>query len=176
MQRKVRSLFGATAVALTAATVALAAPASAATRTPSVATLVARCTTLHALPGTTPRAAMFAQLQCIRRTAGLPAFRASTPIADVARRWSAQMAGADGLEHNPDLSTQLAAVDPRWSEAGEVIGYGGAGTGQVSRLVAAWLRSPHHRALLLDPHLRVIGIGLATGHGQLWGTVDLADA
>lgn len=167
--------FAAAGLGLAATTVLLAAPAGAATRTPSVATLVARCTTQHVAPGTTARVAMFRELQCVRRTAGLPAFAQSSSIGGVAKRWSAAMASSDLLHHNPDLVTQAAAVDNRWQIVGEVIGFSTVGAGQVNRVVAAWLRSPVHRAVLLDPHLKVVGIGLVSSGGRFWATVDLVD-
>jgi uncharacterized protein YkwD len=118
---------------------------------------------------------MFAELQCVRRTAGLPTFTGSASIALVANAWSWVMANGTGLNHNPYLTYMLTKVDPRWMDAGEVVGVTTAGTGQVSRIVASWLRSDEHRAELLDPHLRIIGIGMCYGAGQLWTTVDLVD-
>lgn len=168
-------LFAAAGLGLIATTVLLAAPARAATHSPSVATLIARCTTQHVAPSTAPRTAMFRQLQCVRRTAGLPAFAQSSSIGGVAKRWSAAMASNDLLEHNPDLIDQAAAVDTRWQLVGEVIGFSSVGAGQVNRVVAAWLRSPVHRALLLDPRLKVVGIGLKSSGGRFWATLDLVD-
>ena len=160
---------------LAVTTVLLAAPAGAATRGPSVATLLARCTTQPVAAGTAPRTAMFRELQCIRRTAGLHAFAQSSSIGGVAKQWSAAMASNDLLHHNPDLVDQAAAVDTRWQLVGEVIGFSTVGAGQVNRVVAAWLRSPVHRALLLDPRLKVVGIGLLSSGGRFWATVDLVD-
>lgn len=173
-----RSALRGTAVVLvaTAATsVAVAMPAAATTRKPSVATLIARCTTARPAPGTTVRGAMFAQLQCIRRTAHLHRFSPSAPVAGVARRWSATMAAGAGLTHNPDMPAQVGAADSRWLDAGEIIGCTAAGPAEVGTVVTEWLRSPHHRSVLLDPSLTVVGIGVATADGTLWATVDLVD-
>ena len=83
---------------------------------------------------------------------------------------------------NPLLTSDLTTITKPNGQVGgpnaghsTTIGYTTAGKGQVSRVVTAWLISPRHRALLLDPHLKVVGIGLANGSGNLWATVDLLD-
>jgi uncharacterized protein YkwD len=163
-------------VGATAAVALASSPAAAATHTQNVAALVSRCTSASVAAGTTTaRAAMFKQLSCVRSTAGLPAFRLSLPISGVARQWSGAMATADALEHNPNLAQAASAVDPRWLQVGEVIGTKSAGTNQTGAIVAAWLHSPEHRAELLDPQLRVVGVGLMRSGPALWATVDLVD-
>jgi uncharacterized protein YkwD len=46
---------------------------------------------------------------------------------------------------------------------GENIGEAAGAGATADMIVAAWLASPGHRANLLDPHFRVVGIGIADG-------------
>jgi uncharacterized protein YkwD len=45
------------------------------------------------------------------------------------------------------------------SEAGETLACGSS----VTQLVRLWMNSPPHRAILLDPRLRFIGVGIRAG-------------
>jgi len=61
---------------------------------------------------------------------------------------------------------------------GEVIACGAGLAGRPQAIVDAWLESPAHRAILLDPHWRDIGAGRARGmfrglSGAAIFTVDL---
>jgi uncharacterized protein YkwD len=50
----------------------------------------------------------------------------------------------------------------RWY-AGEVLAWGSAELGAPAAIVAAWMRSPPHRRILLGRVYRDIGVGIATG-------------
>lgn len=55
----------------------------------------------------------------------------------------------------------------------EIIGTG-ARTGQITR---AWMSSPPHRRLLLDPNMRVAGVGVSCdGAGRMWAVVQFVKA
>lgn len=86
-----------------------------------------------------------------------------------AARWMAQdMADHDYLDHTDHLGR---SIDPRFPSFGyedyESISENIAG-GQASpaEAVADWMKSPGHRANLLDPHLREIGVGCATNRSS----------
>ena len=77
---------------------------------------------------------------------------------DVARRWSVVLATQDGLSHNPNIATDLErAGSPSWTALAENVGMGPAG--DPDTIFTAYMNSPHHRANILDPAMRYIGIG-----------------
>jgi uncharacterized protein YkwD len=54
-------------------------------------------------------------------------------------------------------------------EIGENIAWGSGRLGTPSAIVAGWMRSPGHRANILDPHYRDTGVGVSGHLGQLAG-------
>lgn len=75
------------------------------------------------------------------------------------------------FEHNsPDgrtpfqrmLSTRYVPKGASWT-LGENIGWGSLSLAQPDALVRAWMKSPGHRANILNPQFREIGIGIAVG-------------
>jgi uncharacterized protein YkwD len=100
---------------------------------------------------------------------------------DVARRWSATMAGSASLRHNPSLVANMAAAgSARWTRMAENVGYGSAC--DPRQLFDAYMASPPHRANILDPAMRYVGMGAlmrpASGWpcGQVWNTMDFVNA
>lgn len=118
-----------------------------------------------------------AQVNRVRARAGCPALRVDAALRTAARRHSALMARQRTLSHRlpgeATLQRRIAAA-----------GYGGAtmlgevvavGPRSAYAVVAGWLRSPPHRAILLDCRFRHVGAGLAVdGRGRHWWTVDVA--
>jgi uncharacterized protein YkwD len=49
------------------------------------------------------------------------------------------------------------------------------GRGLPSRVIRAWLSSPPHRAALLDPRFRRIGVGNRSARGGVFITADLSN-
>ena len=152
------------------ATFAVATPAHA---EPNPDQLVAKCTNLKVAG--TPQALMLAEMNCARKIAGAPALRGFKPIGGVASAWSAHMAQTQQLAHNLARASQINAVDPRWQHLGEVVGATSAAAGQVDRIVAQWFTSSVHRHVILNPTLRIVGVGLKPGAGWVWATCDFVD-
>jgi uncharacterized protein YkwD len=71
------------------------------------------------------------------------------------------MAEAGRLWH-ADIPSLLQGI--RWRAAGEVVG----AAATARDLVRAWLQSPEHRAVLLRPDVRRLGIGAVRRRGFLW--------
>jgi uncharacterized protein YkwD len=94
-------------------------------------------------------------------------------LANVARGWTAGMAAAHSLSHNPSLVDQVNAfVTNQWQRIGENVGYGGT----VAGLHNAFMNSPGHRANVLGDYNRV-GIGVVRdGAGTIWVTLDFVKA
>lgn len=115
-----------------------------------------------------------------RAEAGVAPLRPAAGTTDVARRWSARLARQGALEHNPGLAAELRAAGSTGSRLlGEDVGV--TADGAVDGLFATYLASPHHRAVLLAPSARWVGVGTAhdqTPHDQartLWTTIDVVD-
>ncbi len=60
-----------------------------------------------------------------------------------------------------------AAGDARWGFLGENVA---AGQPTPERVVAAWMASPTHRAVLLNPEFTLLGVGRTVGgpYGTYW--------
>jgi uncharacterized protein YkwD len=89
--------------------------------------------------------------------------------------------------HSEQMASQLVAAHGTWGErlgrfsgvqtVGEVIGWvGGSERRQPGRIVAMWMRSPVHRAVLLSHRFGRIGVGrqAAPRAGVTFFTVDVA--
>lgn len=72
------------------------------------------------------------------------------------------------------LATRLARA-ARVQPIGEVVYFSGRGA-RSAAIVRAWMDSPPHRAVLLHPDFGRAGIGIRTGRGGLYATVDVAAA
>ena len=102
---------------------------------------------------------------------GLAALSISNELAASAERYAHVMAGVGGISHTgPDgstLSTRNEAAGYRsWSWMGENVA---AGQTSPERVVAAWMNSPGHRANILSPKAREIGVGHAHTGGNKYG-------
>ncbi len=74
----------------------------------------------------------------------------------VAAEWSRHLAAFDLFEHR-SMTVVLDRCNARY--AGETLG---RGTMRPRKLVRMWMQSPGHRAILLSPKPRRIGVGAAT--------------
>jgi uncharacterized protein YkwD len=127
-------------------------------------------------------AAMLDLVNGARADAGLQPLQPAADIATVAEAWSAAMAVADELEHNPDHPEQIccwtsvaenvAFSDPhRWWRPGDPL------LRLTEELHLALLDSPGHRANLLEPTFDEIGIGVHVHtDGSVWITQNFRRA
>ncbi len=99
-------------------------------------------------------------LNASRRQYGRRSLSRSTELNSVARSWARYMASRNKLAHNPRLTRQVR----NWRFVGENVGVGSS----TSSLHAALMRSPGHRANILDRDYTQSGIGVAYGHGRMW--------
>jgi len=98
----------------------------------------------------------FGQFNDERSARGLAPFQRNQQLEATAIRWSSEMASGQGLQHS---SEGLA----------EIIGYGGW-SGQIT---VAFMNSPSHRNLVVDPNLGQIGIGVVCDENdRLWATAQ----
>jgi uncharacterized protein YkwD len=149
-----------------AAAAASSSPAAAATKT---------CAHASVSPAhLTTRAATHA-LQClindVRRAHGLRPVRAERHLHAAARRHSTDMAVHDFFAHDSPRSGSMQARVARagylrsvrsWS-LGEALAWGAARAGAPRAILRGLLNSPPHRAILLNPAFRDVGVGVAHG-------------
>lgn len=131
---------------------------------------------------TTDPAALAASLSDMidgaRAQEGLDGLHRDPALAEIALDWSAVMAAADGLSHNPDAS---AAYDAEWTRFAENVGQalvpGADPAAVIERLHDAFMQSSGHRANVLASDYTVIGTGVVVAEdGRVWVTVNFADA
>jgi len=107
----------------------------------------------------------------VRRQHHLRAVRASRSLGLAARRHADDMAGHDYFAHDsPGGSTMESRIrrsgylrrGREWW-LGEALAWGKARFGAPQAILRSLLASPPHRAILLDPGFRDLGIGVARG-------------
>jgi uncharacterized protein YkwD/stress response protein SCP2 len=112
-----------------------------------------------------------------RAQAGLVTLTVDARLAAAAQAHSRDMVARDFFAHeNPDgasVADRVRAAGYAYAVVAENIAAGQRTAGEV---VEGWMNSPGHRANILNPALRQIGIGYATGSGygtywtQVFGT------
>jgi uncharacterized protein YkwD len=149
------------------AVVALAAPAG--------ARAGGGCRDADALPGRVSQARLRAAVLCLmnaeRSAHGLKRLRANPALSRAARAYARQMVRRHFFDHtSPGGSTMMSRIrstDYVRGAASLTVGENlawGAGTWATPRvIVRAWMRSREHRANVLDPEFRDVGIGVAGG-------------
>jgi uncharacterized protein YkwD len=103
-----------------------------------------------------------------RLSQGLGALRHDESLALAARRFSGAMVRQRFFDHvSPDGSTlgsRLRAAGVRMAGGvGETIGWGSGAQARPAAIVAAWMASPPHRAIILDGSFGAVGLGVAPG-------------
>jgi uncharacterized protein YkwD len=97
-------------------------------------------------------------------------------LAQAARQHSQRMAQLNKLSHQlpgeEELGRRLVRAGARFSAAAENVALGPSAIG----LHTQWMNSPPHRENLLDPDLDSIGIGVAQGYRETFGTEDFSRA
>lgn len=170
-----------TAASWAAATVAAlttASPAAAAAAVPGTATQVRRAAVAAVPTGWAARRAgdldgqLLAGVNAARRRAHLAPLVHDRRLTAAARIWSLQMVQTAQLSHDPGLAGRLTGG----ARVAQTVGTTLAVAPRVAArdLLAAYLASPRHRAILLDPRLRRVGVASVQGaDGSWWDTVEL---
>jgi len=103
-----------------------------------------------------------------RSRAGVAPLRENERLAHAAQLQSEQMGAASRMDHvlrdarYPNPADRLAAADYEWQAYGENVAMGQRSAEEV---VTAWMKSPSHRANILDPRYTELGIGYAVDAG-----------
>jgi uncharacterized protein YkwD len=117
------------------------------------------------------RAATLHALNAVRAAHGERPLVVDRRLVRAARRHSREMVVRRYFAHeSPDgarFSARIAATGwmprrHRWY-VGETLAWGWGERAEPAIVVAAWLRSPSHRRVVLDPRYRRVGIGIVHG-------------
>jgi uncharacterized protein YkwD len=103
-------------------------------------------------------------LNDVRRANGLAPLRASDSLGRSSGEYARKMLRHDFFGHGPSID-----VAGGFRSAGETLAYHTGWNAQPRRTIARWMNSPGHRAVLLSPRFRWVGMGLA--RGRLAGAV-----
>jgi uncharacterized protein YkwD len=168
MRRPARLL--ATAVAAAAPILGVVAPAAMTTTTAAASEQNVDSVRLNGY-----EAALAMKINNVRRANGLRALVVVPGATDVARRWAWRLAGVQALSHNPNLVSAIAhAGSSAWTEIAENVGEGSAS--DPTSLFNAYMASPPHKANILDPQARYLGVGVVERNGLAWNTLDFTNA
>jgi uncharacterized protein YkwD len=118
-----------------------------------------------ALAGWAPRRDMLTWMNAARRDHGAVALDRVWVLRHMADEHSRDMARRGRIFHTADLGSQLRRVS--WRVAGENVGVGQ----KLRSLYGAFMQSDAHRANILGPSFRRVGIGVHRANGFLWITL-----
>jgi uncharacterized protein YkwD len=138
----------------------LAALVAALALTTSGLTAVATAPTASAASTSSAEQQFSSLLNASRRQYGRASLSRRSDLDAVARAWARSMASRNKLSHNPQLTRQVRG----WRYVGENVGVGPSS----STLHQALMKSPGHRANILDRDFTQSGIGVAYGRGRMW--------
>jgi uncharacterized protein YkwD len=139
------------------------------------AATAASCARAGALPGQATRAQLARAILCVsnaeRRGHGLGELRLNPLLSTAARRHSVEMVRRGYFAHtgpSGDTFVQRIRAAGYLSSAntwlvGENLAWGWGAGASPGGIVAAWMRSPEHRKILLRPYYREVGVGVAPG-------------
>ena len=113
-----------------------------------------------------------------RVAAGVSRLSASVEMQTIARLHSHNMVAhaffshTDQAERNPFDRMRTYYPELRWCAAGENIAYnyGDSPAAVAGNLMTAWLRSPGHRANMLNARFRHMGVGVVQADGYYYAT------
>jgi uncharacterized protein YkwD len=148
---------------------ALAVPAESPAKSPV-------CTEAQSLPADAGTATATTATLCLinreRTSRGLVGLRANGTLAKAARTHAADMVANRYFSHDTlsgvDFFTRVKAAGYRARPSagllvGENLAWGSGVLASPEQIVRAWMRSPGHRANILRPGFREIGLGVVSG-------------
>jgi uncharacterized protein YkwD len=148
---------------------------------PAAAPASERCQDAGAMPGQVSqdrvRDATLCLLNVERGARGLARLRAEPALDRAAGSYAREMVRGRFFDHtSPSGSTMLSRIRSTrylhdvvsWSVA-ENLAWGTGSLATPRAIVRAWMHSPDHRANLLDPRFRDVGIGVADGAPEALG-------
>ncbi len=120
----------------------------------------------QALAATPRQASMLRLINGARERHGLHTLKLNKVLSRMATHHSDRMEDRNKLFHTADMTKKLSRW--KWNVWGENIAYAAT----VKRVFYLWMHSAEHRANILKPRFRHIGIGLVKGQKWTWATAD----
>jgi uncharacterized protein YkwD len=117
--------------------------------------------TAKALNGTEGK--LLRAVNALRAANGLRPLHVDRALEDAARAHSFDMLGHGYFDHG-DFARRMQTYHARGRFLGENIAWGAGNLAGVRTVIRMWLESPEHRANLLRPGYRRVGIGVAAGN------------
>jgi uncharacterized protein YkwD len=108
---------------------------------------------------------LFGEVNAVRRSNGLRPLSVDPALVRVARAYSVTMLRTNQFTHGA-MGARLAASGARGPAFGENLAWGTGPYAAAKFVVRSWMNSPGHRANLLRPGWRRIGLGIAKGTFQ----------
>jgi len=109
-----------------------------------------------------------------RAARGLPSLKWNASLAEAARKHVSLLVQKNGLSHQfpgePDLAARAAREGVRFSAIAENVAYGPS----AESLHEQWMKSPPHRANLLDPEMNSVGIAISRRESTLFAVEDFS--
>jgi uncharacterized protein YkwD len=132
---------------------------------------------LHAQTGASAaEQQLFASVNRTRAAQGLPVLKWDEALATAARRHAGLMAQRAAAEHvflgEPSLPSRVTRAGAHFVTLAENVVLGSG----VPAIQAEFLRSPNHRANILDPDMDSCGVGVVERGGQFFATEDFSKA
>jgi len=122
---------------------------------------------------TSSEASLLNTMNAVRNSNGLPALRVDFRLVRAARGHSTDMMQRQYFAHGPVFG-RIAAAGARGPVFGEDLAWATGIT--ATWVVTHWLASPGHRAVLLRPGFRRVGIGYAFGTFAGYGGAGVVTA
>jgi uncharacterized protein YkwD len=128
--------------------------------------VAATCASANAKPAVT-----LCLINAVRHNHGVPAVRLDPRLSRAARAHSRDMVRRRYFSHTTPEGLSFAdrirgtgymRAARRWY-VGENLAWGWRGHGSAGRIVRAWMHSPPHREVMLNPSFREVGIGIVSG-------------
>ena len=107
-------------------------------------------------------AALLRQMNVVRAQHGLGRLTFAQNLERAARSHSHSMLAGNVFAHGA-FGSRMLQFDISGTFAGENLAWGTGTRGTARGVVAAWLASPEHRANLLRPSFKRVGVGALTG-------------
>ena len=105
---------------------------------------------------------IFAEINKFRASKGLAPVKYNERISLVSQEWSDHLGATDTFYHNPNYATDSRVAG--WSNAGEIIA--ARWDRSAVDIVQQWINSPAHNAIMSDPAMNTIGIGVTFTDGS----------
>jgi uncharacterized protein YkwD len=95
-------------------------------------------------------------------------------LVSSANLWATHLAAGSSFQHNPKLSATVLASMPSVHTFGENIATFTTGSMSAYAMLKAYLASPRHRANLLNPNYRYVGIVTRSGAKNSFNAINFA--